>query len=108
MRCRGNRIEQRLTKVKHSWTNRQLERVDRTIKETTVKRHLCDSHQQVETHLSDVIAGCSYAHRLKSLRGLTPTGSSAQHGATSLTASPLTAPPITGTKHLRWPAWIGD
>ncbi|QFT33922.1 Integrase core domain protein [Labrenzia sp. THAF82] len=38
MRCRENGIEHRLTKVKHPWTNGQVERMNRTIKEATVKR----------------------------------------------------------------------
>ena len=38
MRCRENGIEHRLTKVKHPWTNGQVERVNCTIKEATVKR----------------------------------------------------------------------
>ena len=37
MRCRENGIEHRLTKVKHPWTNGQVERMNRTIKEATVK-----------------------------------------------------------------------
>ena len=36
--CRGNGIEHRLTKVRHPWTNGQVERMNRTIKEATVKR----------------------------------------------------------------------
>ena len=35
MRCRENGIEHRLTKVKHPWTNGQVERMNRTIKEAT-------------------------------------------------------------------------
>lgn len=38
MRCRENGIEHRLTKVRHPWTNGQVERMNRTIKEATVKR----------------------------------------------------------------------
>ncbi|MBB4483603.1 hypothetical protein GGE46_006232 [Rhizobium etli] len=35
--CDENDIEHRLTKVKHPWTNGQAERMNRTIKEATVK-----------------------------------------------------------------------
>ena len=42
MRCRENGIEHRLTKVKHPWTNGQVERMNRTIKEATVKRYHYD------------------------------------------------------------------
>lgn len=56
MRCRENGIEHRLTKVKHPWTNGQVERVDRPIKEAIVKRFHSDDHQQFETHLSNVVS----------------------------------------------------
>jgi hypothetical protein len=39
MRCRENEIEHRLTKIQHPWTNGQVERMNRTIKEATVKRY---------------------------------------------------------------------
>ena len=72
MRCRENGIEHRLTKIKHPWTNGQVERMNRTIKEATVKRYHYDSHKQLETHLSDFIAAYNFARRLKTLKGLTP------------------------------------
>ena len=72
MRCEENSIEHRLTKVRHPWTNGQVERMNRTIKEATVKRYHYDSHRQLETHLTDFIAAYNYARRLKTLRGLTP------------------------------------
>ena len=51
MRCCENGIEHKLTKVKHPWTNGQVERMNRIIKEATVKRCHDDIHQQFETHL---------------------------------------------------------
>ena len=38
MRCRENGIEHRFTKINHPWTNGQVERMNRTIKDATVKR----------------------------------------------------------------------
>lgn len=70
--CDENGIEHRLTKVKHPWTNGQVERMNRTIKDATVKRYHYDTHRQLETHLADFIAAYNYARRLKTLRGLTP------------------------------------
>jgi transposase InsO family protein len=55
MRCRENGIEHRLTKIKHPWTNGQVERMNRTIKEATVKRYHYESHKQLENHLDDFI-----------------------------------------------------
>ncbi|ADP70751.1 Integrase catalytic region [Rhodomicrobium vannielii ATCC 17100] len=72
MRCSENGIEHRLTKVKHPWTNGQVERMNRTIKEATVKRYHYDRHEQLETHLSDFINAYNFARRLKTLKGLTP------------------------------------
>ncbi len=72
MRCEENGIEHRLTKIKHPWTNGQVERMNRTIKEATVKRYHYDTHLQLETHLTDFIGAYNYARRLKTLRGLTP------------------------------------
>jgi transposase InsO family protein len=72
MRCNENGIEHRLTKIKHPWTNGQVERMNRTIKEATVKRYHYDSHRQLETHLHDFINAYNYGRRLKTLKGLTP------------------------------------
>jgi len=70
--CRDNGIEHRLTKVKHPWTNGQVERMNRTIKEATVKRFHYDSHAQLKDHLAAFLAAYNFAKRLKTLRGLTP------------------------------------
>jgi len=70
--CQEHGIEHRLTKVKHPWTNGQVERMNRTIKEATVKRFHYDHHAQLETHLADFIAAYNFGRRLKTLRGLTP------------------------------------
>ena len=72
MRCRENGIEHRLTKIKHPWTNGQVERMNRTIKEATVKRYHYDNHRQLQGHLTDFINAYNYGRRLKTLKGLTP------------------------------------
>ena len=72
MRCRENGIEHRLTKVRHPWTNGQVERMNRTIKDATVKRYHYDDHEQLRAHLGDFINAYNYARRLKTLGGLTP------------------------------------
>lgn len=72
MRCLKNHIEHRLTKIKHPWTNGQVERMNRTIKEATVQRYHYDSHLQLQAHLADFINAYNYARRLKTLKGLTP------------------------------------
>lgn len=84
--CEANGIEHRLTKPIHPWTNGQVERMNRTIKEgeadqktirwiaapLNVKRFHYDSHEQLRTHLEDFMAAYNFARRLKTLGGLTP------------------------------------
>ena len=70
--CHENGIQHRLTKVKHPWTNGQVERMNRTIKEATVKRFHYDDHDQFRKHLSDFVTAYNFARRLKTLKGLTP------------------------------------
>jgi transposase InsO family protein len=70
--CRRYGIGHRLTQPNHPWTNGQVERMNRTIKEATVKRFFYDTHEQLKAHLSDFIAAYNFARRLKTLRGLTP------------------------------------
>jgi transposase InsO family protein len=71
MICKANGIEHRLTKPNHPWTNGQVERMNRTIKEATVKRYHYDSHDLLRTHLADFLAAYNFARRLKMLNGLT-------------------------------------
>ena len=70
--CRENDIEHRLTKIAHPWTNGQVERMNRTIKEATVKRYYYDNHDQLRSHLETFISAYNFARRLKTLKGLTP------------------------------------
>ena len=72
MRCQENGIEHRFTKINHPWTNGQVERMNRTIKEATVKRYHYESHDQLRQHLQLFVDAYNHARRLKSLRGLTP------------------------------------
>src|SRR4051812_32717702 len=50
--CAKAGIEHRTTKPKHPWTNGQVERMNRTIKDATVKRFHYDDHQ-LRRHLTD-------------------------------------------------------
>ncbi|UOA32897.1 hypothetical protein DSM110093_02704 [Sulfitobacter sp. DSM 110093] len=72
MICEANGIEHRLTKPNHPWTNGQVERMNRTIKDATVKHFHYDDHDQLRTHLADFMAAYNFARRLKTLGGLTP------------------------------------
>jgi transposase InsO family protein len=70
--CRGYGIEHRLTKPNHPWTNGQVERMNRTLKEATVRRYHYETKRQLEDHLGAFLDGYNFAKRLKTLRGLTP------------------------------------
>jgi transposase-like protein len=70
--CRDHEIEHRLTKPKHPWTNGQVERMNRTLKDATVRRYHYETHRQLREHLTAFLDAYNFARRLKTLRGLTP------------------------------------
>jgi hypothetical protein len=45
--CANHNIDHRLTKIKHPWTNGQVERMNRTVKQATVHRYYYDTHDQL-------------------------------------------------------------
>jgi transposase InsO family protein len=70
--CREHSIEHRFTKPNHPWTNGQVERMNRTLKEATVRRYHYSTAQQLSAHLSAFLDAYNFAKRLKTLAGLTP------------------------------------
>jgi len=70
--CAQSRIDHRLTKPRHPWTNGQVERMNRTLKEATVKRFHYETHEQLRSHLADFVNAHNFGRRLKTLKGLTP------------------------------------
>jgi transposase InsO family protein len=98
MICEANGIEHRLTKPNHPWSNDQVERppLGRLLcnrlpgngtarsrkvrpkadpgdrRRLNVKRFHYGSHDQLRSHLADFLATYNFAHRLKTLSGLTP------------------------------------
>lgn len=70
--CAKHGIEHRLTKPNHPWTNGQVERVNRTIKDAAVKRYPYADHDQLRANLQTFRDAYNYARSLKTLRGLTP------------------------------------
>ena len=77
MICDANKIEHRLTKPNHPWSREdkktvrgtdfpnggQVEPMNRTIKEATVKRYHYDSHEQLRRHLDLFIDAYNHARR---------------------------------------------
>ena len=70
--CAIHRIDHRLTKPNHPWTNGQVERMNRTLKEATVQRYHYESHDRLKAHLATFADAYNFAKRLKTLKGLTP------------------------------------
>jgi transposase InsO family protein len=46
--CLENAIDHRRAKVKHPWTNGQVERINRTLKEATVHTFNYSSHEELK------------------------------------------------------------
>ncbi len=70
--CAQNHVDHRLTRPRHPWTNGQVERMNRTLKDATVKRFHYETHDQLRSHLADFISAYNFGRRLKTLKGLTP------------------------------------
>lgn len=70
--CNENQIEHRKTKVKHPWTNGQVERMNRTLKEATVNSFHYASHDELKQHLHAYLMAYNFAKRLKAIKGKTP------------------------------------
>ena len=70
--CKKNGIEHRLTQPAHPWTNGQVERMNKTIKEATVWKYHYVSHDELEKHLQTFVDAYNFARKLKTLNGLTP------------------------------------
>ena len=52
--------------------NGQVERMNRTLKDATVRRYHYASHDELRAHLALFLDAYNHARRLKALRGLTP------------------------------------
>lgn len=70
--CARENIDHRLTKVRHPWTNGQVERMNRTLKDATVKKYYYQTHDQLKEHMQTFLMAYNFAKRLKALKGLTP------------------------------------
>jgi transposase InsO family protein len=70
--CEQEGIVHRRTQEAHPWTNGQVERMNRAIKQATVQSYYYSSHEQLERYLNDFLLAYNFARRLKALRGKTP------------------------------------
>lgn len=70
--CNEHQIEHRKTKIKHPWTNGQVERMNRTLKEATVNNFHYASDDELKQHLHAYLMAYNFAKRLKAIKGKTP------------------------------------
>jgi hypothetical protein len=63
--CQESAIDHRLTKTNHPWTNGQVERMNRTLKEATVKTYHDETHDHLQEHLHAFLMTYNFAKRLK-------------------------------------------
>ncbi len=73
-------IDHCLTRPKHPWTNGQVARMNRILKEATVKGLCCQTHEHFRQHLADFVNAYNFVRRLKTLRDLSPANPSAPSG----------------------------
>jgi transposase InsO family protein len=65
--CIANGVEHRLTKPYHPWTNGQAERMNRTIKDATVKVYHYDDLESLKAHVLAFVTAHNFAKHLKAL-----------------------------------------
>ena len=70
--CGEHGVEHRFTKPAHPWTNGQVERFNRTLKEAAVRRYHYQPTAQLNEHLQAFLLAYNHAGRLKRLKGKTP------------------------------------
>jgi transposase InsO family protein len=70
--CHAYGINHRLTKTNQPWTNGQVERMNRTRKDATVKKYYDQTPLHLKEHLHAFLMADTFAKRLKTLKGLTP------------------------------------
>jgi len=70
--CKKHGITHKLTKPYHPWTNGQAERMNRTIKDATIKAFHYPDLESLKAHVLAFISAYNFAKHLKAIRWKTP------------------------------------
>ena len=70
--CREHGIEHRLTKPYRPWTNGQAERMNRSVKDATIKAFHYPDLEALRAHVLAFVTAYDFAKHLKALRWRTP------------------------------------
>jgi transposase InsO family protein len=70
--CQGHGITHKLTQPYHPWTNGQAERMNRTVKDATIKTFHYPDLTALKTHVLAFVTAYNFAKHLKALRWRTP------------------------------------
>lgn len=70
--CRKHGIKHRHTQFNHPWTNGQIERFNRSIKEQTTNMYYYENMGELKGHIHDYLMAHNYAKKLKSIGRMTP------------------------------------
>jgi hypothetical protein len=70
--CNENGIEHKLTKPYHPWTNGQAERMNRTVKDATIKAFHYPDLESLKAHVLAFVSAYNFAKHLKAIRWKTP------------------------------------
>ncbi len=66
--CKEHGIQHKLAKPCHLWTNSQAERMNRTVKDATIKAFHYPDLESLKAHVLAFVSACNFAKHLKASR----------------------------------------